>query len=216
MALAAAPTLACAQTQTPTAYIEGSVGVRFSSDVQTKNYTFVVPPDTASGHAELNYGTNVVIGAELGIADLVGDGNWRFGVSYDYTQFNLDSVRFVGTVNGVPGSVTVSDSDVRSAGFNFDNTVHIVMGNIYYNLPVIRDAFRPYVGLGAGAAFIEHADTEFAFNVSAGIRMALGPSAYVGLRYRFIRVEGPTDELGIQYKPITAHTISAVVGFYFP
>jgi hypothetical protein len=133
-----------------TGYVEASLGGSFTSTVKTKTYTFVVPPDTAIGHAELNYGNEFVAGAEIGMAGFDDGGNWRAGIGYDYTRLNLDSITVVGQVNGVPGSSTFDSSLVRSAGLNFDNSVHLVMGNLYYNLPPLNENLRAYLGFGAG------------------------------------------------------------------
>jgi len=49
---------------------------------------------------------------------------------------------------------------------------------------------------------------------TAGFRMALTDQAYVGLRYRFYRVEGPTDDTGIRYEPLETHSVMAILGVY--
>jgi hypothetical protein len=36
----------------------------------------------------------------------------------------------------------------------------------------------------------------------------------MGLRYRFHRVEGPTNDLGIKYEPIMTHSVMAILGMY--
>ena len=199
----------------PVAYFERSVGAAFLPNVNTQTYTFVLPPDTISGHAELNYGTQLVAGAEIGYGGFAhGDLRWSI-ISYDYLHATLDSARLVGTINGVPSSITLSNGVLNGAGFDFDNSVHLLTTDVYYNFPDIGGVVRPYLGVGAGAAFIEHADAELALAATAGLRYGFAHNrAYIGVRYRYYRIAGPTDDLGIKYDPIQAHTVSAVIGFY--
>jgi hypothetical protein len=198
----------------PVAYIEGSVGVAFMPNVSTQTYTFFIDPYTISGHGELDYGTNLVAGAEIGYAGFA-HGQLRWGLSYDYMHATLESASLVGSVNGVPGSIKFSSGELNGAGFNFDNSVHLITTDFYYNFADIGGVIRPYVGVGVGAALIEHADAELALSGTAGFRYGFADNtAYIGVRYRYYRISGPTDDFGIKYDPIQAHTVSAVLGFY--
>jgi opacity protein-like surface antigen len=82
-------------------------------------------------------------------------------------------------------------------------------------LPLINTRLQPYIGIGVGAAMIENAKTQLSLSGTLGARMDVSDQAYIGVRYRFTRIQGTTDDAGIAYDAITFHTFSAVLGFYF-
>src|SRR5215831_8194244 len=127
----AVPSLAVAQDQGQVAYIEGSVGAAFTQTVSTKQFTFSDPMNTFSGKAELDYGTQFTVGAEGGLIFL--DGRIRAGVSYDYANATVHSATLVGTLNGVPVNGPFSRNQLGSVASDFDNNVHILAINAYYN-----------------------------------------------------------------------------------
>jgi opacity protein-like surface antigen len=196
----------------PANYAEISLGASFLSTVNTDTYSLTYGATSATGKVKLGYDTSLIAGAELGVAG-VGMPEIRLGVGYEYMPIRLSSATVVGTVNGVSNSVTFSRADVSGAGLSFDDDVHLVTGNVYYSLPLVGPV-RPYVGLGVGAAMIQHADTQLAITGTLGVRAALSEQAYVGLRYRFYRIQGPTDSLGISYSPIMNQSVMALLGFY--
>lgn len=196
----------------PASYAEIAVGASFIQPVNTDTYTFHYGSTTASGRIALHYQTAVTGGAELGVAG-VGMPEIRLGVSYEFLPATFGNGTATGTVNGTSGSATFTRSDALGAGINLDNDVHLVTGNIYYSLPLVGK-IRPYFGIGAGAAMVEHADAQFALTGTLGARAALSDAVYVGLRYRYYRIEGPTDSLGIRYSAITNHSVMALLGLY--
>jgi len=212
--LLAAPSVANAQENLnlPAAYAEVAVGASFIPSVSTDTYAFTYGSTHASGRVALHYQTSVTGGVELGVAG-VGMPEIRLGVDYEYMPASFDGGTVVGTVNGVSGSANFTRADALGVGLNFDNDVHLVMANVYYSLPLVGK-IRPYFGIGAGAGMIEHADAQFTLTGTVGARAALSDSTYVGLRYRFYRIEGPTDSLGIRYNAITNHSVMALLGFY--
>ena len=119
----------------------------------------------------------------------------------------------MGTVNGVAGRLPFTRADIAALGASLDNDVHVATGNAYYSFPMVGP-FRPYIGAGAGMAFIQNAGFEFALTATAGIRYALTGDAYLALRNRFCRVDGPTDDVGIHYDPIMTHSVMAILGVY--
>jgi opacity protein-like surface antigen len=198
----------------PAAYVEMGVGAVFAPSLSTKTYTLTSGTTTATGKVNLNYDTGFTAGAEAGYAG-VGIPEIRLGVSYDYLQGKFSDGQVVGTVNGTPGSFPFTRADLTSlgAGSALDNDVHVLMGNAYYSFPMLGP-IRPYLGAGLGAAFISNAGSNFAFSASAGFRVELTDESYMGLRYRFYDVQGPTDDLGIKYESLTAHSVMAVLGMY--
>jgi opacity protein-like surface antigen len=208
------PCAAWAQTTAnlPATYGEVALGASFLSSVNTDTYSFTYGANSATGKIKLGYDTAVTAGVEMGVAG-VGMPEIRLGVGYEYLPARFSSATVVGTINGVASSATVSRAQVEGAGLTLDNDVHLVTGNAYYSLPLVGPV-RPYVGLGVGAAIIQNADTQLALTGTLGVRAALSDQAYVGLRYRFYRIEGPTDSLGISYSAITNQSVMALLGFY--
>ena len=210
----ALPALAQEPQGLPAAYVEMGVGAVFAPSLSTKTYTLTSGTTTATGKVNLNYDTGFTAGAEAGYAG-VGIPEIRLGVSYDYLQGKFSDGQVVGTVNGTPGSFPFTRADLTSlgAGSALDNDVHVLMGNAYYSFPMLGPV-RPYLGAGLGAAFISNAGSNFAFSASAGFRVELTDESYMGLRYRFYDVQSPTDDLGIKYESLTAHSVMAVLGMY--
>ena len=210
--LTAVPTVALAQEPTRLiGYAEFAAGIAAIPDVNTKTYTIDTGSGIFVGHAEGHYGAEFTAGGELGLTA----GQFRFGVSYDYLTAKLDRVTAVGTLDGTPISDSITGSQLESYGISADNNVSIIAANAYWNLPLIGTTIRPYVGVGIGAGIIEKASTELALTATLGARVALTNVAYLGARYRFGWIAGPTDDLGIQYDPLMVHTFSIVLGFYF-
>jgi opacity protein-like surface antigen len=208
----AAPACAYANdgSSAPSMYTEFSLGASFIPTVSTKTYTITDGVNTATGRIDLKYDTSLTGGVELGAAG-VGVPEIRLGLGYDYLRANFSSGVVVGTLNGAPGSFAFNRSDLSTIGISLDNNVHVLTGNVTYDLPN-WGAVTPYLGGGAGAAFIEHANTELVLTASAGVRVAINADMYVGVRYRFYRITGPTDAFGIQYDDISNHSVMALFG----
>lgn len=212
--LLAVPTLSYAQDEgtLPVSFAEVSAGASFIPIIRTKTYTIAGDFGTATGHINLNYDTGLTAGAEVGILGglfpKVG-----FSLSYDYLQARFDHGQIVGTLNGDPGSLAFNRSDVASFGLNLDNDIHLVAGNVFFT-PWDQGVIHPYVGAGLGAAIISHADTQLAVTATAGVRADISDDVYVGVRYRYYYVTGPTDDLGIRYEGISNHSVMAILGIY--
>jgi hypothetical protein len=64
-------------------------------------------------------------------------------------------------------------------------------------------------------------DTQFAFLVTLGANVPLGPSAYIGGRYRATFISGPSRSIdngpgnGIGFDSIITHTFSLILGYHF-
>jgi len=198
----------------PAPYIEIGVGAVFAPSVSTQTYTLTSGTTTATGKIDLNYDTGLAAGTEIGYAG-IGMPELRLGLSYDYLEGKFSDGRVVGTVNGTPGSFAFTRADLTSVGVGsaLDNDVHVLMGNAYYSFPMLGPV-RPYLGAGLGVAFLSHAGSNFAFSATAGFRVELTDQSYLGLRYRFYDVQGPTDDLGIKYESLTASSVMAMLGMY--
>ena len=210
----AVPTLASAQDFPYTAYLEGAVGAAFTQSVSTKPFSFVDPVNTFSGTAKLDYGTQFTVGGEIGLTFL--NDRFRAGISYDYANATVRSATLNGVLNGVPVSGPFSRAALGSVASDFDNNVHIIAVNVYYNLLGPNAQVQPYIGAGFGSGKIQTAKSnEFVVTGTLGARVRVSDQVYIGARYRFTHIEGITDVIGIHYEPIQFHTVSAVVGFYF-
>jgi len=194
-------------------YIEGFVGVSIISDVDSDEFSFTDGFDDFLIKSSIDYGTEVSFGLEAGI-DGYPSPNLRIGASWDYINAEFDNVHLSGSVNNDPFSINATQSDLDSFGLNLDTALSVFSGHLYYNIPVTNRAIQPYLGIGAGAAFIEHFDTEFAFSATAGVRAAIGEAAYVGGRYRYFYIVGPEDDGGLLFDPINIHSFSVVIGMH--
>jgi len=206
------PAFAQEEAMQPAPYAEIGVGVDIVPDVSTQTYTLTSGTNTATGKINLNYGTGLAGGAEVGYAGL-GIPQLRLGLGYDYLEGTFRSGKIIGTLNGTSAAFPFTRADIAPLGDSLDNDIHLVSGNLYYSLPMVGP-IRPYIGGGAGAAFISNAGSNFAASVSAGFRMAITDEAYFGVRYRYYWVNSPTDDSGNHYEDVTAHSVMAILGMY--
>lgn len=210
------PEFAAGKEPDHSVYVEASAGLGISPTIATNVATFVAPPDRAIGKAKLNYGDSFMAGAEAGMTLGHADRNWRLGLNYEHTRLNLGSIRIVGLINGVPGSVAYTGKDLAFERYRFNYSAHLATANVYYDFPALfLERIRPYAGLGAGAGFVEEASAQLALSATAGIRIAITRSIYVGLRYRYYWVGGSTNQIGVEMLPLTAHSVFSVVGYSF-
>lgn len=209
--LVAALLLASAAPAVAQTYAEVGVGANFGQSVSTKTYTVTSGANTAVGKVDLDYDTGIAAGAEIGYAGLGDIPELRLGLGYDYIEGKFKSGLVTGTVNGAPGTFSFNRATVTSLGATLDDNVHLVTANAYYDLPSFG-AITPFLGAGLGGAFIDHADSSFALTASAGFRMPISDNAYLGVRYRFYHVDSTTDNIGIKYEPIMAHSVMAILG----
>ena len=201
--LALIPSLASAQF-----YAEGSAGIAAVPDIGTKDYTINIPSvGLLDANSKLNYAQTFAGGAEAGV-HLLG---WRLGAGWDAASTHLDSGTITGTLNGNPYTFQGTGDEIADAlGLSFNKKFQIVSANLYYNFPV--PIVQPFIGVGAGEAFIENASTDIALSAAAGARVPIGSRAYVGARYRFTYIQGPQDDIGITYNPIMFHSVSLILG----
>jgi hypothetical protein len=200
-----------------TGYIEGSVGFVLLSSVDTENYSVITPEgELFEGSAEAKYNGELGFGAEGGFRV----GPWRFGASWDFINAEVDTARLEGTLDGVPFTFSAQDEDLEDFGLDANNDMSIFAANAYYlfdsyNAGQIYMGVQPYIGLGAGVATFDNLSSQFAFLVTLGANLPLGPRAYLGGRYRLALVTGPEADSGIAFDAFTAHTFSLVLGLRF-
>lgn len=202
-------------------YIEGSVGAMFPSNVETTPFNGTVSGVTfANVAASIDYDTSAYYGGEIGITAFdrfrVGAGVLGFTTNWSQVSGSGTLTRGATTVN--LANASVSRGQVSAIGLDptqFDNDVYLYTLNGYYDFSA-GGPFTPFAGLGLGVASIENATgDEFAASLYGGARYNVSENLYAGLKLGFHRISGPTDQLGIQYEPITAFTAAATIGVEF-
>src|SRR5262249_26178264 len=160
-------------------------------EIETKTFSIDIPSvGLLNASSKLKYAQTFSGGAEAGVR-LLG---WRLGASWEAASTHLDKGTITGTLNGAPFVLTGTGDEIANAlAMSFNNNFNIVSANAYYNLPV--PIVQPFIGVGAGEAFIDNASTELALSASAGARVSLGSRTYLGARYRFTYIQGPQDNL---------------------
>ena len=210
--LASIPSIASAQ-----GYIEGAIGLVLFPDVDTDSYSILLPGGEAfHGHAEVKYDADFSFGIEGGYRLAP----WRIGISWDRIGAEVDTARIEGTLDGVPFSDQASDQELQDFGIDANNDMSVFAVNGYYDfgsysVPVIGMGVQPYLGLGVGFATFDGLSTEFAWLITAGANLAIAPRTYLGARYRLNVISGPEADSGIQFRGITTHTFSLVLGYQF-
>jgi len=195
-------------------YVEALLGSVDVEGVETGTYTST---ETGTMSGALKYGSTLGLGLEVGLRNFEEHNVLRASLSWHFAGAELDSASI--TTNGgselASGSYVVSSAELKSVGLNFDNDIHVVLANLYYELPIGMDLF-PYVGLGLGVADVENADgTSAAGAVSLGLRIERPDETYWALRYQRFAIGSITDKLGITYGDIGFDIITVTVGMNF-
>ena len=200
-------------------YVEGQMGAATVKDVDTITYS-----GSAGGYTFTNFKGTVeyknafAYGAEVGMSNVMGS-PFRVGLSYAGFKAEVNKISGSGTVayggNTYNLSATVTRSQINSGGTNFDNQVNLYMANAYYDFST-GTPLRPFVGVGVGVADIEHATkNQLALSATVGAQYDLTSNVYVGGKLIGYRVNGPKDELGVEYKAIMAGAALVSVGMRF-
>ncbi len=211
----------CGTAHAQAVFSEFSVGAGFPSSVETAPYSVISTVDAPalgiavgddlSGTLSGSYKAGIAGGLEIGMRG-VGDKHVSMSVSYDYIQANLHEITASGTINGVPTTSTASLDALGVNGSDFNNEVHLVLGNLRYDPFGPHEQFQPFIGVGGGGAFIENSDAAAALAGTAGVRVPLGLGFYAGVKYRYIKVFGYEDQLGIDYDDMSGHLVSFMLG----
>lgn len=124
--------------------------------------------------------------AELSLGYLYGNG-WRPELSFAYARNDWDAITLTAS-NG--GSVTSASSNRLDA--------LRLMGNLWYELAL--DRWRPYLGAGIGlqrseiSGDTEADDSGFAYQLGAGLGVALSGQLRLSLDYRYAVADDPEYE----------------------
>ena len=169
--LAAAPFAAQAQSLQPGGVyvgLEGGANWIFNSTV---NGTVSVPAGTVSGSGNASWNTGYVLGGQLG---------------YDFVGPRIE---LEGAYRANTGNMTLPGT-AFNAGMNLQQIN--VMGNFYYDF-MAGGSFVPYVGAGAGVAFLNLGalgnavnSTQFAYQAMAGVGFNIDPTFRINLEGRYM------------------------------
>jgi len=199
-------------------YIEGSIGHYDVDDVDTTRAS-----GTASGitftnlGGTLEYDADTTFGFEIGVKlnDKV-----RIGFSYVDASLDFEGATVSGSatdgVTTINASARVTPADASALGLTFSNDAEVMMIKASYDFDSFNNGLTPFVGFGLGQADIDNAtDDETIISLTAGARYNLNDKAYVGAKISYMEVNGPDDELGIQYEDIELTSFEVVVGTTF-
>jgi hypothetical protein len=211
LAVTALCVLPCAAyAQGMNGYFEGNIGAAFISDVEAR----VDHPDLTAT-AKGDYGTELLFGLEGGVSGLGNASNVRLGLSWDRVAAKLNSVNVSGTDISGPFSFNGNCPDPGGFCSEANETVNVIAANAYVDLAVGNQmGIQPFIGVGAGWAIFDDADSQFALSGTLGARVPLSMNAYVGGRYRFQWISGTSDALA-DYDDIKVHGVSAIIGVNF-
>jgi len=200
-------------------YVEGQFGLTMVDDVDSTVASGSLGKWSASFTNVLEYDDVFEYGLEIGVQKIL---NSQFRAGISFSQFDLTFKK--GTLGGAvsydgtlvaSGELSYGRSDLDALGITFDNEVKLYSLNAYYDLQAGAQIF-PYVGLGIGLTDIENAkDDELTFSFYMGANYQVTDKLYLGLRGGLRRVNGPTDNLEIQYDDITAWNVGVVIGIIF-
>jgi opacity protein-like surface antigen len=216
LALAVITAVASSSALAGNMYVEGQLGMH-SVDVSTKSYSGTAAGITFTNvKADMDYDTATSMGVELGA--YMTD-NIRLGYAFTTMNADFDSATISGTATDgtttISGSGTIKKSDFPSIGSTFDNKVKLYEVKGYYDF-VGEGATTPFIGAGIGFADIENAkDMELAMSLTAGVNVDIAEDVYMGISGSLTSIQGPTDELGIEFDDMTVTSGRIVIGKRF-
>lgn len=188
-------------------YIQGSVGGVFPRSVEVDTETSPVFRDV-----ELDYGAAVIGGIEIGARNIGGTG-LRMGASAQYTSLDLSKASVV--VNG--SSVSINRNNIKNlVGAELDVDAGLVMFNTYYDFEINKSKFVPYIGIGAGVAFIQDvSERPFTYSLMAGVDYRATDNLSLGMKYTYNRIMSFLDVVDIKYKGVSSNMIVGTLTYTF-
>jgi opacity protein-like surface antigen len=200
-------------------YIEGQINYVNPDDVSTNTYSGSVSGITYTNtKIDFDFDSDTTMGFELGLSK-IADSNFRLGFSYTKPSLDLDTSTLSGTITDgvttVTGAVGITSADYASVGLSFDNDVKVYMANVYYDFDATEN-FKPFIGVGLGMSDIDNAeDKELTYSGMLGAKYYFSEQAYLGGKFTYSTIDGPTDKLGLKYEDIDFYTSTLSLGFEF-
>ena len=213
--------LAFAQDFKKINYIEVGLGFLIPSDVSTEPYSGTSPSGDITYNnlrANIEYDHPIAWSFEYG-RYFNKDLNLRAGLNYTLSKAKLKRIYGTGsyTYNGI--TYNISDSLDRSEANNaesFDNNFKILSANLYKDFNQLNLNFTPFIGLGIGLADIEDTkDKEMVSSLIVGFNYDLYDATYIGGKFLYNTVSGPTNNDGLKYEDIDFQTWLIQIGRRF-
>jgi len=205
----------------------GGGGTSSGSDVTQRGTIFVTEaqggPLAVNATGKTDGGNGGLFGLQIGHEWSRGSRLVAFELEGLYLPGRTESARLQNTAS--PGRL-----DAQTFDSSFDMSSLVVLGNVVVGFPTRYSGLTPYVGAGIGLARVDitgansaqvnpaepgvnHFNTgtdssawTFASQIKAGVRYALGDSAYVFGEYRFLYVDATDQNLGSTAYPAHAST----------
>lgn len=186
-------------------YIKGGAGFFIPEDADTEFEYQGKDYDIAELVFDKGFSLNTAAGITLGNG---------FGLELEFAYHNADLDKFKGK-SFQYGDAAIATYDVDLTG---DTAIKTLMINGLYNLKN-NSSFTPYAGVGIGLGWIdieandeEHSDTNFAFQVLAGVEIALTDRIALGTGYRYLNAGEVSDDG--EYTVRIGNTLTTVSGEY--
>lgn len=102
---------------------------------------------------------------------------------------------------------------------------NVVMGNVYFDVPFRNSRFVPYIGVGAGIAFISAGDmvvngsreddvnATFGYQAMAGLAYDISDNVTAGIEYRFL--DTTEGDVGSGDLDLTSHNALLTIRYRF-
>ncbi len=201
--LALGGALSAETAQAGNIYGEAYVGLRgsyvWTGDGETRS-------NPASGLYDYDetYDDGYAVGVDIGW--VVGN-DFRLGIEGEYRHADIGNVTIVRddslppVLPAVPPPPYPAGTIVDAGG---DAEMGTAMVNLFYDLNMLDTSFVPYIGAGAGAAFIDYAITDpnssitfqgedttwvFSYQLMAGVAFPIGDGMTMSVGYKYFRTE---------------------------
>ena len=144
---------------------------------------------------------------------------FRAGVNYSSFKGKLKRLYGTGsyTYNGTTYNVSnnYNRSEVTNAA-SFDIRFTVLSANLYKNFDQTDSNFTPYIGLGFGQADLNNTGgKENVSSFTVGFKYDIYDSTYIGGKFLYNKVSGPTNNDGLKYEDIDLKTWSLQIGRRF-
>ncbi len=186
-------------------------------DVRVKPSTLSIGRTSVNNlSGSLTYDDPTYYGIEVGASKFAGS-PLRVGVFFQTAEIDLKKASGSGTASDgtttVDLAVNASGAQLRGVGLDFDNHVRLFGVNSYYDFNQ-GSKFRPFFGVGLGQADIQNARSgRFFGGMNLGFNYDISKNAYLGVRLSNYWIDGPTDELGLNYGTIKVNNYGLHWGY---
>ena len=213
--------LALAQDMKKDNYVEIGLGLVIISDPSTEPLTGTSPNgDITYNNLRLNLESENATAWSFEYGRHI-DRNFGLRTGVNYSSFKGKIKRIYGTgsytYNGTTYNVSnsLNRSEVPNAA-SYDTSINILSANLYKDFDQADSNFTPYIGLGLGQADINNTSgKENVSSLTVGFNYDIYDSTYIGGKFLYNKVSGPTNNDGLKYEDINLKTWSLQIGRRF-